>query len=978
VVDYDDGIYAVGTSNGDLYVINESGEYTVTHLGDFMISDVRIKSPFIAVAANHIYDKGEYWYNAYHYRYASFDYGYVIKFTLSGLTPNEQWRTRIESWGYWSEGTWDGMSDTYQNFALPSVDLSSDGNYVAYLSHYDVGVLRGSDGTPIASYSISGAFIVSWLDATDDMEYIAITAEVGPYYWGENTGVELYRFDGMSLNRVWGTILIYRYETTEVKISEDKRYVAVATSSGTEMNLLDLATGSILWRYDATQEQFAVDGDRNLNYIIGATQYDPYVSPSPPYKWFIIHNLGTTFEVIAEGNMNGPINDLDSNDDASLLVFGSDAGEVILLRRVSDSIETVYNFNVERLIDSIEIGTNTFLVGGENFVHLYLRGALNQPPVAKFNFSPSEPKAGEQIIFDPSLSYDPDGKIVSYEWDWDSDGNYEVYTGSPLTIIFWWPEPGEYRVGLKVTDDKGAVSITCKNIVIRQSAKGEANAILVGYFDWLHQWWWENHKNFVTIDTWLRDFMPGSETLDWLKGTKFAWCKEADVVYVFNKEIDPSLAPGLTYKIHILNTIYEEELVNEAWRQITPTYEILKEPVRKLISRSIWSLPQKLGEQAILDLAPELGVGISTILLVSKIHGLVDMFNEVDKVTYILALGAYFRGRLQQHAPDEAWDEASLAAKLAVKEELLLQTKWYFEELWLKYKGYGWPYVGLLTSVREDIRAKVKELLLSALEKYKNELPNRKRANIASIAELRVYDAQGRVTGLVNGEVREEIPNSVYDNDTRMVEIFLPTDQYTYEVVGKAEEMYGLEIVSIENGESIIFNAVDIPISANVVHRYIIDWSTLSAGGEGVILQIDSNGDGIFEKSLTSDNELNHDEFVLQTATTIDFDPDTLNLASKGKVVTVYIELPADYSLNQIDISSIKINNTVFALKYPFEINDYDYDGIPELMVKFDRASVIALFSGMNIPGNYVIEVTGKWKDICFKANTTIRVISLP
>jgi PKD repeat protein len=607
-----------------------------------------------------------------------------------------------------------------------------------------------------------------------------------------------------------------------------------------------------------------------------------------------------------------------------------------------------------------------------------LAGALNQPPVAKFNFSPSEPKAGEQIIFDPSLSYDPDGKIVSYEWDWDSDGNYEVYTGSPLTIIFWWPEPGEYRVGLKVTDDKGAVSITCKNIVIRQSATGEANAILVGYFDWLHEWWWENHKNFVTIDTWLRDFMPGSETLDWLKGTKFAWCKEADVVYVFNKEIDPSLAPGLTYKIHILNTIYEEELVNEAWRQITPTYEILKGPVRKLISRSIWSLPQKLGEQAILDLAPELGVGISTILLVAKIHGLVDVFNEVKKVTYVLALGTYFRYRLLDEEPDAAWNEASRLANLVVKEEVLPATKWYFEELWLKYKDYGQPYVGLLTSVREDIRAKVKELLLSALEKYKNELPNRKRANIASIAELRVYDVQGRVTGLVNGEVREEIPNSVYNNDTRMVEIFLPADQYTYEVVGKAEEMYGLEIVSIENGESIIFNAVDIPISTNVVHRYIIDWSTLSAGGEGVILQIDSNGDGIFEKSLTSDNELNHDEFVLQTATTIDFDPDTLNLASKGKVVTVYIELPADYSLNQIDISSIKINNTVSALTYPFEINDYDYDGIPELMVKFDRASVIALFSGVNIPGNYVIEVTGKWKDICFKANTTIRVISLP
>jgi hypothetical protein len=139
VVDYNNGIYVVGTSNGDLYVINEAGEYTIIHLGDLMISDIRIKNSYIVVAANHIYDKGEYWYDTYHYRYASFDYGYVIKFTLSGLIPNEQWRTRIESWGYWSEGTWDGMSNTYQNFALPSVDLSSDGNYVAYLSHYDVG-----------------------------------------------------------------------------------------------------------------------------------------------------------------------------------------------------------------------------------------------------------------------------------------------------------------------------------------------------------------------------------------------------------------------------------------------------------------------------------------------------------------------------------------------------------------------------------------------------------------------------------------------------------------------------------------------------------------------------------------------------------------------------------------------------------------------------------------------------------------------
>src|SRR4030042_1142655 len=51
VVDYDKGIYVVGTSGGNLYIINEAGEYTVTALGAGSIRDVRIENPFIVVAA---------------------------------------------------------------------------------------------------------------------------------------------------------------------------------------------------------------------------------------------------------------------------------------------------------------------------------------------------------------------------------------------------------------------------------------------------------------------------------------------------------------------------------------------------------------------------------------------------------------------------------------------------------------------------------------------------------------------------------------------------------------------------------------------------------------------------------------------------------------------------------------------------------------------------------------------------------------
>jgi hypothetical protein len=47
---------------------------------------------------------------------------------------------------------------------------------------------------------------------------------------------------------------------------------------------------------------------------------------------------------------------------------------------------------------------------------------LNQPPIALFTYYPEKPVANETITFNASTSFDPDGTIVNYEWDFD-DGN---------------------------------------------------------------------------------------------------------------------------------------------------------------------------------------------------------------------------------------------------------------------------------------------------------------------------------------------------------------------------------------------------------------------------------------------------------------------------------------------------------------------------------------------------------------------------
>lgn len=74
---------------------------------------------------------------------------------------------------------------------------------------------------------------------------------------------------------------------------------------------------------------------------------------------------------------------------------------------------------------------------------------------------------------------------------------------------------------------------------------------------------------------------------------------------------------------------------------------------------------------------------------------------------------------------------------------------------------------------------------------------------------------------------------------------------------------------------------------------------------------------------------------------TIDVKPDTLNLKSKGKWITVYIELSEGYDVSDIDVSTVLLNDTIFAESDPTGIGDEDEDGVPDLMVKFSRSLVI-------------------------------------
>jgi len=75
----------------------------------------------------------------------------------------------------------------------------------------------------------------------------------------------------------------------------------------------------------------------------------------------------------------------------------------------------------------------------------------NIPPIAEFSESASIVYTGEVIDFDASGSYDIDGYIVSYSWDF-GDGN----TDSGVTVSHSYVDDGEYNVTLTVVDNRGA------------------------------------------------------------------------------------------------------------------------------------------------------------------------------------------------------------------------------------------------------------------------------------------------------------------------------------------------------------------------------------------------------------------------------------------------------------------------------------------------------------------------------------------
>jgi subtilisin-like proprotein convertase family protein len=97
--------------------------------------------------------------------------------------------------------------------------------------------------------------------------------------------------------------------------------------------------------------------------------------------------------------------------------------------------------------------------GATNTAQTVVNVLPTTPPVASITATPNPVMAGDPVVFDASGSSDPDGTVVSYEWDLDGNGSFETLGGASPLAGRAYPNPTVLSIGVRVTDNDGRTAV---------------------------------------------------------------------------------------------------------------------------------------------------------------------------------------------------------------------------------------------------------------------------------------------------------------------------------------------------------------------------------------------------------------------------------------------------------------------------------------------------------------------------------------
>lgn len=117
---------------------------------------------------------------------------------------------------------------------------------------------------------------------------------------------------------------------------------------------------------------------------------------------------------------------------------------------------------------------------------------------------------------------------------------------------------------------------------------------------------------------------------------------------------------------------------------------------------------------------------------------------------------------------------------------------------------------------------------------------------------------------------------------------------------------------------------------------------------------------------------------VVDILESVDLKPETLSCKSKGKTISAFLELAPGHDIRSVAPENVALmldgHTRLYAEAKGAEIGDYDKDGIPDLMVKFDRQRLLD-YVGTGEVELTLTGVTGVAGGKFFQGTDTLRVI---
>ncbi|UCE74551.1 MAG: PKD domain-containing protein [Methanomassiliicoccales archaeon] len=370
-----------------------------------------------------------------------------------------EWNSAMFDWPpflyFWVEGAPLTSANNHVYFGLSGVPLSN-------ISEWSVMIcLNDSTGEIIWNVNVADyGLIYMQTPLTIAYNMIFVSSWDGLYALDENNG-----------DLIWksGIIEPIMLETAAAVIDGK---IFIGSDNTNFFYCLDANTGSIIWKTCLNDDYIftspAVAYGKvfvGANEISGGNDSSEYIDPI----YALDQNTG---EVI--WRYEAPPAVISTPAVADNKVFNSYSdGTICALDEGSGSVIWTYPTQPPSLFryQSLAIAYGKLFVSMGDTLYVFGPGdSGNQPPIANAEPDVQMIEAGEEAWFSASSSFDPDGYIVSYDWDF-GDGTY----GTGITITHLYTAIGIYNVTLTVTDDEEAKGYDLILVIVEQEGEPPEN-----------------------------------------------------------------------------------------------------------------------------------------------------------------------------------------------------------------------------------------------------------------------------------------------------------------------------------------------------------------------------------------------------------------------------------------------------------------------------------------------------------------------